>query len=189
VLFINENKGFAIGAYGTILKTENGGSDWQDDLISEELDYHLNAITALDENRIFIAAEAGYSFKSEDGGATFQDIEMPYPGSMFGVVAANDVLVAFGLRGHIQVSSDFGLTWEELDNEIANNLFSAAVANGNQVVLVGANGTRLLLDTETGMLKNVAATDTGRDFSDVMVIDQQLLMTGEEGFYQQAIQP
>ena len=189
VLFLNENKGFAVGAYGTILKTDNGGTDWQDELISEELDYHLNGITALDDNRIFIAAEAGYSFKSEDGGMTFTEIEMPYPGSMFGAVAADEVLVTFGLRGNIQISSDFGQTWEELDNEITNNLFSAAVADANQVILVGANGTRLLLDIENRTLKNAAATDTGRDFADVMVVDQQLLMAGEEGFYQQAIQP
>ncbi|WP_395377099.1 WD40/YVTN/BNR-like repeat-containing protein [Marinicella sp. W31] len=189
VLFINEQTGFAIGAYGTILKTNNGGVDWQDELISEELDYHLNAMTVMDENRIFIAAEAGYGFRSEDAGVTFEPVEMPYPGSMFGVTAVGDTLIAHGLRGHVQLSFDFGETWEELSNNVLNSLFSAAVLNDNEVILVGANGTRLLLDVEKRMLKNAAASDTGRDFSDVMVIDKQLLMVGEEGFYQQLIQP
>lgn len=58
VLFINESEGFAVGAYGTYLTTYDGGKNWNDGLISEDEDYHLNKIIKVDEFKYFVVAES-----------------------------------------------------------------------------------------------------------------------------------
>lgn len=180
VYFENENKGFAIGAYGTLLSTEDGGDNWDDGLIHEELDYHLNDITKAKDGTYYIAAEAGYAFKSMDDGASWQEIELPYMGSMFGVVALDNEVLLYGLRGHIQVSEDQGETWEEVYTDIKNNLFGSAKINNSSVLMVGANGTRLIY--KDGDLTIMAGEDTGDDYADVLVTGSHAILVGEAGF-------
>ena len=43
VLFLDAQRGFAIGAYGLILVTSNGGETWERGSVSDEDDFHLNA--------------------------------------------------------------------------------------------------------------------------------------------------
>ncbi len=184
--FESEDKGYVIGAYGTILSTEDGGESWNDDLIHEELDYHLNDITKAADGNYYIAAEAGYAFKSVDGGMTWQEIELPYMGSMFGVVSLDNEVLLYGLRGNIQVSSDQGETWEEVYTDLENNLFGASKIDGDSVLIVGANGTRLIY--KGGDMNIMDGEDTGDDYADVLVSGSHAVLVGESGFTNMALQ-
>ena len=64
----------------------------------EFMECHLNAILALDGQRVMLAAESGYGFRSFDGGETWESFRLPYPGSMFGLVPA------FGWRHGLRAS-------------------------------------------------------------------------------------
>ena len=186
IYFESETKGFAIGAYGTILSTEDGGATWDDNLIHDELDYHLNDITKSSDGNYYIAAEAGYAFKSEDSGETWVEIELPYMGSMFGVVALSDEVLLYGLRGHILSSVDQGETWDQVYTDIENNLFGSDKISNNGVLIVGANGTRLLY--QEGDINVMDGEDTGDDYADVVVLGSQAVLVGETGFIRQAIE-
>ncbi len=184
VYFLNEQHGFAIGAYGTILTTYDGGEEWQDDLIHDELDYHLNDITQADDGYLYIAGEAGYGFMSADEGASWDAIELPYPGSMFGVLTLADEVVMFGLRGHVLVSRDQGQSWQNIPNNNLSSLFGGDRIDDNSLILVGANGARVIYrDGRLTTLSGSSALEIGDDYSDVMVIDQgqKMLLLGEEG--------
>jgi len=178
--FESESKGFVVGAYGAILTTEDGGVHWDDNLIHDELDYHLNDITKSDDGIYYIAAEAGYAFKSIDQGETWQEIELPYMGSMFGVVSLADEVIMYGLRGNILTSADQGETWVEVYTDIKNNLFGSAKISNDSVLIVGANGTRLIY--QKGQLKIMQAEDTGDDYSDVVVSGNMAVLVGETGY-------
>ncbi len=178
--FDSESSGIVIGAYGTILSTSDGGESWNDELIHDELDYHLNDITKTAEGIYYIAAEAGYAFKSEDDGLTWQEMELPYMGSMFGAVSLADEVVLFGLRGNILISADNGETWEEVYTDIENNLFGSSKMSANSVLIVGANGTRLIY--QDGDVKIMQAEDTGDDYSDAVVNGNLAVLVGETGF-------
>lgn len=183
--FESENKGFVIGAYGTILSTEDGGVTWDDGLIHDELDYHLNDITKAEDGNYYIAGEAGYAFKSEDGGDTWMEIELPYMGSMFGVISLKNELVMYGLRGNILTTSDQGESWVEVYTDVENNLFGSAKIDNDTVLLVGANGARLLYGN--GDVNIMAGEDTGDDYADVLVNGEQAILVGETGFTLQSI--
>ncbi|MCX7554784.1 YCF48-related protein [Marinicella sp. S1101] len=183
--FVDENTGFVIGAYGTILSTTDGGQNWNDDLISEELDYHLNDITLGEDGNYYIAAEAGYFFRSLDAGETWEDVELPYMGSMFGVETLGDEIILFGLRGNVLSSMDQGLTWEEISASEPNNLFGATALDDDKLLLVGANGARLVYQNQS--LEQFKGGDSGDDYADALISGSKVLLIGETGYKFQAL--
>lgn len=184
VYFMDQDNGFAIGAYGTILTTHDGGQNWQDDLIHDELDYHLNDITQADDGNLYIAGEAGYGFVSTDQGETWQAIELPYPGSMFGVRSLADEVIMFGLRGHVLSSRDQGQSWQNIPNKNLSSLFGGDRIDAESLILVGANGARIVYRSgQLTTLSGSSALEIGDDYGAVLVIDngQKMLLLGEEG--------
>ncbi len=184
--FFSEDAGFVIGAYGSVLSTTDGGATWDDGLIHDELDYHLNDITRGADGHFYIAGEAGYAFKSTDDGSTWQEIELPYMGSMFGVITVADEVVLFGLRGNILVSSDQGETWREIYTDVENNLFGASLMGDDKVLIVGANGARLVYHNQA--VEKLTGADTGDDYADVLVMANRAVLVGETGVKVQSIE-
>ncbi len=180
VMFINESEGFAIGAYGTYLTTFDGGKHWNDSLIVEDQDYHLNKIIKVDEYRYFVVAEAGNAYRSFDAGKSWELIELPYSGSMFGVISFNDQLITYGLRGNVLVSNDFGENFMHLNSPVQNSLFGSAITANNDLFIVGANGTVLKYENET--LKKINMESSEGDYTGLLSIkDNKLIFIGESG--------
>lgn len=114
----------------------------QDDLaLDEETDPHFNAIARTGDGSFFIVAERGAAFRSTDAGNTWQRLQMPYQGSMFGVIGfADRHVLCFGLRGNVYESFDLGDTWQRIDTDTTLSLMGGTVYGENGVMLVGANG-------------------------------------------------
>lgn len=101
LLFISEQQGFVIGAYGALLETKNGGKTWeyQGHKVPNPDSYHLNAISIDTRQNLYIVGEAGLVLRSRDLGASWQALDMEYDGSLFGVTANDSVVYSYGLRG------------------------------------------------------------------------------------------
>lgn len=176
--FVDEQNGFAIGAYGLMLRTYDGGTSWEDQDISEE-GWHLNSIADLGGGNMVIAGEAGISYYSNDGGDSWTAVDMPYPGSMFGAIAVGPCVLAFGLRGHIQESCDDGVDWEEMDTPVQYSLAGAAYRDG--VTLLAGNSGQILILREDGTFE-AELHPSGVDFAAVLPLeDGGWLLVGEEG--------
>lgn len=152
IWFKDRNTGYAVGGYGAFLETTNGGEDWHD--ISERLDnedgFHLNAISAITDSGLFIVGEMGVMFRSSDWGLTWESVEGPYEGSLFGVVSGRKAnhLIVYGLRGHIFRSTDFGDTWSETkvlteNGTLQFGLADASLLDNGDVLIVGHGGSVL----------------------------------------------
>jgi photosystem II stability/assembly factor-like uncharacterized protein len=150
VWFRNEDEGFAVGSYGMLLHTDNGGQDWE--LVSDRMDnaeaFHLNQIVPAPDGALFIAGEAGYIYRSSDGGQTWDSLEPGYEGSFYGIVvapngAASYELLAYGLRGNLFRSTDRGDSWESVDSGSTITLMSGTLLQDGTVFLAGQGGTIL----------------------------------------------
>ena len=181
VYFANADRGIAIGAYGLMLITNDGGHHWDDSAVDEEGDAHLNAIMESSDGTLLIAGEAGFSYRSRDTGQTWEKMDLPYEGSMFGLVADGaDCILLYGLRGHVLRSCDVGTSWEELPTGIEATLLGGAMQEGS-VLLVGNGGS--LLTYDHGRF-TAEVHPSGVDFSSVMALGNgQFLLTGEDGTY------
>ncbi|WP_425312592.1 WD40/YVTN/BNR-like repeat-containing protein [Pseudomonas tussilaginis] len=158
VWFKDAEHGFAVGAYGALLETTDGGKQWLDvaDRLDNEDQFHLNGIAQVKDAGLFIVGEQGSMFRSSDDGQTWQKLQGPYEGSLFGVIgtAQPRTLLAYGLRGNLYRSTDFGDSWQQIELKAARGalefgLASATLlANGN-LVLVG-NGGSVLRSSDDG---------------------------------------
>lgn len=174
---------FAVGAYGLLLETRDGGTSWTQLDISgfnpDEL--HFNAISRLANGDLYIAGEQGLMALSTDGGASWKSQKSPYDGSYFGVLphGAKGAIV-FGLRGNIYVSDDVrGGSWKKLDSGTVASLFGGTPKPGGGVVLVGLNG--VILDVATSGAVHPLRAPAGTPLSGAIVADNALIAVGESG--------
>ncbi|MHC8391871.1 WD40/YVTN/BNR-like repeat-containing protein [Pseudomonas sp. MDT2-39-1] len=158
VWFQDVNSGFAVGAYGALLVTTDGGKHWEDasDRLDNEDQYHLNGIAAVKDAGLFIVGEQGSMFRSADWGQTWEKLEGPYEGSLFGVIgtAQANTLLAYGLRGNLFRSTDFGTTWEPVELKAARGalefgLSGATLLDDGSIVIVG-NGGSVIRSNDNG---------------------------------------
>ena len=163
VFFLDNNNGFAVGAFGQALFTKNGGQDWEwrplpkarvknefEDPKDPTDDYeffqaHLNGIARTTNGNIYIAAEYGVIYRSTDGGNNFTPISTGYNGSFWGILPLGNSILAYGMRGNIWRSDDNGNRWRKLDTGNAHQSFQDGIrleqgfTNG-YIVLAGLNG-------------------------------------------------
>ncbi|WP_428036507.1 WD40/YVTN/BNR-like repeat-containing protein [Amphritea sp.] len=177
--FADAQHGFALGGYGLLLKTEDGGENWVywGDRLDNPDNFHLNAMTADHQGNLYIAGEAGLLFRSTDGGANWRRIETPYDGSFFAITEFSKQLYLMGLRGHLY-RSDEGLQWSPVDSGYSVTLQSA-VAGADKLVLLGQGG--LILQSRDG--EKFTPLDSGgrRSLSAGIALQGRYVLVGEGG--------
>jgi len=181
VHFFDPSNGMAIGAYGLTLVTSDGGASWQEHMINAE-EWHNNAILVLNESDMLVAGEAGFSYRSADRGLSWETIEMPYPGSMFGILKVQqECVLVFGLRGHTQQSCDFGESWAELETGTESSITDAVFIDG-KTILVGNSGLILIADGDGNFTASYHSS--GVDFAAIVEAgDGRFLLAGEDGIH------
>lgn len=120
VLFLDAQRGYAVGAYGQFLATTDAGATWNVQWISDrtaasaepvqeavpEEDVEDSGLASTDMGEdegdphlnaivrtpqgLLIVGEAGSGYRSTDEGASWTAFEFPYEGSLFGAVAIDD---------------------------------------------------------------------------------------------------
>ena len=148
----------------------------------EFMECHLNAFLDLGNDRYLIAAERGYGYRSVDGGENWEAFRFPYPGSMFGLLRVRDgSILAFGLRGHVQYSTDFGNTWEVLDSGLQSSLKGGTVDPQGRPIMVGAGAARLHFDPASGRFQ-LDEDRLGSTYAAVIFTDDgTMILAGEDG--------
>ena len=147
VWFRDASTGFAAGAFGEFLKTEDGGVTWVSigDRLDNEEHNHLNAITGKGD-LMYIAGEAGHIYRSTDGGAQWALLDSPDPenGSFFAInIISDDQVFISGLRGAMYRSVDRGNSWKQVSESLHKNMNSVYFAGNDTALAVGNDGAFL----------------------------------------------
>lgn len=149
--FVDERRGFVVGAYGLALMTEDGGGSWRSIMarVPNKRGNHLYQVRVRDQ-RVLLVGEQGVIFVSEDGGERFEALDVPYEGTFFGLLALDEqTLLAHGLRGNMWRTEDAGKDWVRIDNDQDVTVTAGSVlADGR--VLLGDESGRLLLSADHG---------------------------------------
>ncbi|MEE4659396.1 MAG: YCF48-related protein [Halieaceae bacterium] len=184
VWFADAQHGWAVGAYGMIYRTGNGGLQWRiaADSIENLEGYHYYAMDAADGGTLYLSGEAGLLYRSDNGGERWQRLGLDYDGSLFGVIALDaERVVTFGLRGNIFFSADRGETWEDVTAEDGRGLSyygGRRIRNGH-LVLVGAGG--VMATSPDGREYQLEVHSGRQTFSSVLSEGSDLLLAGMGG--------
>jgi photosystem II stability/assembly factor-like uncharacterized protein len=185
VWFENNQRGFVVGAYGMILRTEDGGDTWSDwaGQIENDRNFHLNSMARIAGGALVIVGEAGQIHVSVNGGGTWERRESPYEGSLFGVIGTGQVneILAFGLRGTMLFSTDLGKSWRMVPNSAGATLNDGAVTDDGRITLVGNGGTVLMSSNGADSFREHFRSDRSGIMSVVPVSGTNLLVVGESG--------
>jgi photosystem II stability/assembly factor-like uncharacterized protein len=182
VLFVDTKRGFLVGAYGKFLETVDGGKTWTPRKISDD-DVHFNRITHDGASTVYLAGELGTVLISRDLCRTWMRSPVEYEGSLYGVrPLSGGLLVAYGLRGRIFVSTDDGASWAPRDADIKVLIMSGTRLREGVVVLAGQGGNFFISRDACRSFQHWKPDDFGTSIADVAVAsDGALITVGEAG--------
>ncbi|ABE36544.1 photosynthesis system II assembly factor YCF48 family protein [Paraburkholderia xenovorans LB400] len=182
VWFDTPQRGYAVGSFGIVAVTTDGGKNWLPGLeYVDNPDFlNLNAIRGINGD-IFIAGERGTVFRLDRSSGRFERLSSGYTGSFFGIAGNGKRLFAFGLRGTVYESTDRGDTWQQARSGTDSSLNDAATLADGTVVICGSRALLLAGDPVTGELRRVSA-DTPMMFAGIATNgDGQVALSGSSG--------
>lgn len=182
IWFRNADEGWAVGAYGTVLHTVDGGKQWQ---FMEGLDdperLHLNAIVGLADGTLLIAGEGGRIYRSIDGGNRWTALPATTPASLYKLIALRDGQVfALGFGGTLLSSKDQGQHWQLIPLPTHANLYGGAQLPDGGLALVGQAGT-VLLSQDSRNFKRWQGLGKAALLGIAMLSDGQIALIGSAG--------
>ena len=155
--FADEQTGFVAGAFGQLLHTADGGASWTPWLhaVDNPKGLHLYAVRGIGAD-VWITGEQGLLLKLDREARRFKAVELPYKGTLFGIVGHERALLVHGLRGTALRSTDGGRQWQPVATGLQVGLPAATLDARGRFVLVSQAGHVL------------ASADDGASFAPVV---------------------
>ena len=88
VNFIKKRVGWAVGQYGIVLRTNNGGFKWE--ALSSGTNTNLNSIISLSEQELYAVGDRGLILYSSDAGDTWQQQHTDIDNDLYTIVCSED---------------------------------------------------------------------------------------------------
>ena len=153
VLFTDELNGIAIGNTGTILKTDDGGADWE--IIPSGITKSLNAISFATDDIGVIVGERGNMLRTSDGGLSWYSLPIITQQHLYDVSFLNaQTGFAVGAYGIILRTDDGGENWIVSSSPPTSdiNFYSICFSDINNATIVGGgiNGGEVIYHTSNG---------------------------------------
>ncbi|SEN43098.1 Uncharacterized protein SAMN04487857_11674 [Pseudomonas sp. ok272] len=166
--------GYAVGPFGLIVGSHDGGKTWQPCNTRIDNDDLLH-LTAIDEvgGRLFITGERGHVWVLEPGTGRFSARQTGYEGTLFGLTGDQGALLAYGLRGHVFRSTDQGQHWASVTNDFNNLVVAGAALSGQKMVLVSQSA-------QVAMSRDQGATFTPLDIQPPSLLSGVVGMSGDQ---------
>lgn len=173
---------FAVGGFGTVLKSADGGQSWQpvtfdwQEILGDVLEPHMYGVDVSETGVVTIAGEFELIIRSSDGGATWEILHKG-DSSLFALeLNADGSGYAVGQEGKILRTADGGKTWDKLSAGTQANLLD---------VLTDRDGTVHI----TGIRALLSSSDGGKSWTSVDAGDvssrwyQALAMSSDGGVF------
>lgn len=170
--FINYEQGWAVGKFGTLLKTVDGGASW------EERNTHtgreLESVFFINENRGWAVGKTGTLIKTESGGDDWSSIELGTTEWLKSVFFVDDSTGwAVGGRGTILKTSDSGTSWMPQEAGTTRRLESVYFIDSLVGWVTASSGGIVLKTVDGGQRWDTLRAGTSEQFHDIHFINQQ----------------
>jgi len=170
---------YAVGAFGTILRSEDAGLTWDlavvdwEAVLNDFVEPHLYDVQVAENGVVTLVGEFELVMRSDDGGVTWQTAHKG-EASLFGLNLNDDGSgFAVGQNGRVIRSTDGGISWSEVSTPTEGILLGVWSSENGDVLVSGIrnmmrsddNGDSWELieggDLSTGWYQAVVVTDGG----------------------------
>ncbi|MBM4159962.1 MAG: M28 family peptidase, partial [Ignavibacteria bacterium] len=144
---VDENNLFAVGDFGTVAKSTNGGQTWTRQIAMTNAD--LRSVWFIDAKRGSAVGNSGTLVQTSDGGATWNVRSLEPTVNFYGICftdSSTGTLVGNG--GAIYRTTDGGATWVSQIRGPASSLRAVSFTDANTGTIVGSDG--IILRTTNG---------------------------------------
>jgi photosystem II stability/assembly factor-like uncharacterized protein len=145
-------KGVAVGEFGRIFRTADGGKTWES--AQSPIESSLFALCQ-DGDSFYAAGLDGILVYSRDGGQTWQKVDTGITEPIYAIAVRGSEGWAAGDVGTVLHSSDGGLTWQPSDVPTKKRLYwigTLSLGNASQRVGFGAGANGLFVGIQEGQL-------------------------------------
>jgi photosystem II stability/assembly factor-like uncharacterized protein len=149
VTFTNEKTGWAVGQWGAILRTDDGGETWKLQRVDLSTDRPLFSVYFKDASEGWAVGLWSLMLHTTNGGNTWEVVTLaPPPGSKKADANLNSVfaddkgdLFVSAERGMVLKSSDAGKSWTYASTGYAGSFWSGVVLKDGTVLVGGLRGS------------------------------------------------
>jgi photosystem II stability/assembly factor-like uncharacterized protein len=192
VYFENDQTGYAVGSFGSIMTTQDGGKTWKPWLHHTDNDQFLNLYDIRKiGSTLYIASERGIIWKLDKAKQRFISLATGYRGSFFSIAGHNDTLLAVGLGGTAFRSTNSGATWQKTNiNTRASLTKVTAIYGGLRPLVMSQTGELFTGDAEWKTFQALPTKQPMVFASSVSAgAPSRLILAGYEGIKMQAPPP
>jgi len=173
--FADTTTGWAVGEYGTVVKTQDGGESWR--LIEIPWQNTLADVHFPTPADGFIVGENGLILKSVDSGESWTKKEIRFTNNLRRVLFRNrDEGWAIGEKGLILHTADAGESWQQQVSNSSAELKGIALIDDSTLCVTGKNKTLLLTHDRGASWQAMAPAGLSASytyhFNDVYFLDE-----------------
>lgn len=146
VWFDTEDEGYVVGAFGKILYTSDGGQNWANkaEAVDNPNSMHIYSIKRLG-GELYLAGEQGLFNRYNPNTQHFDQLSLPYKGSLFGMAGDQHAIWAYGLRGNLFRSADQGQHWQQVPTGVSGAFTASALGHEGNVSIVSLSGQMVII--------------------------------------------
>ena len=182
VFFTDTLTGYAVGLAGTLIKTTDGGNNWN--RVYTGVWDALNSVYFTDSYTGYIAGEKGRILKTIDAGGHWDSLATNTTKTLYSIVFVNNNIgYAVGDSGTILKTTNAGTTWQMLTSGTTYRLLSVSFIDENTGIVTGINGIALKT-TNGGATWQSLLTGTTKALNAVHMLDNNhVFICGNAGLF------
>ncbi|HEX7912073.1 MAG TPA: YCF48-related protein [Paraburkholderia sp.] len=193
VSFVGPRTGWAVGHWGAILATTNGGETWRIQRLAADEDRPLFAVHFFDAQHGVAVGLWSLVLVTEDGGVTWVEQHVSpragtksdlnllslFPDTKGGVFATAE-------KGQLLHSADSGHTWEYVNTGYKGSLWCGAALNNGELLVGGQRGT-LMRSEDGGRNWELVDLSTKSSITSIVANGLDVMVVGLDGFQAQSL--
>lgn len=147
VRFVDELQGFAVGEFGTVVATSDGGKSWQHrEMIPN--DFYPMAADFADASRGWIGGLDGVVWQTLDGAKSWQRQQTPSSTPVYNIQVDGERVLAAGGSAKLAVYDDFQWRNYEGAPEVLTFLRALEPLASGDLLVAGGGGTLAVINSE-----------------------------------------
>lgn len=191
VCFENEQTGYAVGSFGSILVTQDGGKTWEPWLhnVDNEKFLNLNEMRRISSN-LYMVGEHGIIWKLDKAKQRFNAVATGYRGSFFSIEGSGEKLLAVGLGGAIFRSTNGGTSWQSVSIGTHATLTAITATRDGLLPLIASQDGELFIGDAGWQVFRTLPADRRMPFTSSMVAYEagRIILAGYGGIQVHVLQ-